>query len=75
MGKDKRKARHKGRRVSERQIFITSILGGAVGVYLAMKFFRHKTRHKSFTYGIPLIILIQILLFAIYFYNTSGGVW
>ena len=73
MRKDKQRARRKGRRVSEKRIFITSVLGGAIGVYLAMKIFHHKTRHKAFTYGIPLIILIQILLFVVLLYYTYGG--
>ena len=52
-------------RISENLIFIISILGGSLGIYLGMYVFHHKTKKKIFTIGIPLIILIQIICFII----------
>ena len=57
---DKNKARHGTYRISEKAIFIIALLLGSIGVYLGMYKFRHKTKHLSFTVGIPLCIIINI---------------
>lgn len=67
MGIDKYKSSHNKWRISERTLFVMALLGGSAGVLCGMYFFHHKTRHKSFIYGIPIIILIQLLA-AYYFY-------
>ncbi|HHW56383.1 MAG TPA: DUF1294 domain-containing protein [Clostridia bacterium] len=63
MGIDKYKALHKLWRISEKTFFFLALFGGSIGAWLGMYVFRHKTRHKLFTIGIPLIIFCQILLF------------
>ena len=50
------------RRVPEKTLFLLSILGGSLGALLGMKAFHHKTLHKSFRFGIPIIFLCQVLL-------------
>lgn len=62
VGYDKRKAIKHAWRVPESRVFILACLGGAVGVYLGMQAFRHKTRHVLFVYGIPAAILWNIVL-------------
>ncbi|URN93544.1 MAG: DUF1294 domain-containing protein [Candidatus Pristimantibacillus lignocellulolyticus] len=62
MGKDKENARRNQPRIPERHIFLFSALGGAVGTYTAMYHFRHKTKHRSFKIGIPVIIIIHFIL-------------
>jgi uncharacterized membrane protein YsdA (DUF1294 family) len=62
MRSDKSRARHKKYRIPERQLFITAILGGSVGVYTGMHVLRHKTKHASFYIGIPAILIIQVIL-------------
>lgn len=62
MAIDKNKAVHQKYRIPEKQLFAIAILGGSIGSYAGMLLFRHKTRHKSFTIGIPAIILCQALL-------------
>lgn len=57
---DKQRAIHKKWRISEANLIILSILGGSIGMLLGMSFFRHKTKHKKFTIGVPLILIIQI---------------
>ena len=60
---DKKKAiKHKWR-IKESTLFLLSIIGGSLGTLLGMYTFRHKTKHKQFTLGIPLILIIQILIF------------
>jgi uncharacterized membrane protein YsdA (DUF1294 family) len=44
--------------VRERTLFILSALGGCVAMYLTMLFIRHKTMHKRFMIGLPLIIVL-----------------
>jgi len=62
MGIDKKKARNQEWRIAERTLFLTAIVGGSFGIYIGMYSFRHKTKHKSFVVGIPLICLLQIIL-------------
>ena len=62
MGIDKYKAKRKKWRISEAALFTVAIIGGAVGSYIGMQIFRHKTKHKSFAIGIPLIILVHVAL-------------
>lgn len=61
MGVDKVKAKAKAWRIPEKTIFIIAFLGGALGVWCGMYHFRHKTRHWYFKWGIPCIIVINIL--------------
>lgn len=59
---DKKYAKEEKRRIKESTLFLTAVLFGSVGILLGMRKFRHKTLHKSFTIGIPLIIIGQIIL-------------
>lgn len=63
-GADKRAARRGSWRIPERSLFLLSILGGSPGMLLGMQIFRHKTKHAKFVWGIPLILLAQVLLIA-----------
>lgn len=58
-GVDKWKARKGKRRIPERALLLSSIIGGTIGAYVAMWFFRHKTKKVKFYLGIPLIFLLQ----------------
>jgi len=39
-----------------------AIIGGSIGALLGMQVWHHKTKHKKFKYGLPLILLAQIVL-------------
>ena len=62
-GIDKWKARRGKWRIPEETLIWLAIVGGSIGALLGMYLFRHKTRHKKFTLGIPAIFLIQMGLF------------
>ena len=62
MGADKWKARHDNWRVPEKTLFLSAILGGSGGALAGMYLFRHKTKHLSFTIGMPVILALQIAL-------------
>lgn len=57
---DKYKAKKGSFRISEATLFILAILGGALSEYLTMRLIRHKTLHKRFMLGLPLIIILQL---------------
>ena len=59
-GVDKYKAQHDRWRIPEKTLFLLSAIGGAVGFFLGMKSFRHKTKHLSFQILIPLFALLWI---------------
>lgn len=60
---DKRLAIHKKRRISENTLFIAAIAGGAAGVWLSMFMNRHKTQKPKFRYGIPVILVLNLLVY------------
>ena len=60
---DKRRARRKGaRRVRERTLFLSALLGGSAGAIAGMRLFRHKTKHWYFVWGMPAILVLQLVL-------------
>ncbi|BAC14105.1 DUF1294 domain-containing protein [Oceanobacillus iheyensis] len=61
---DKRKAVRGHYRIPERTFWLLGILGASVGIYLGMQTFRHKTKHRSFTIGIPVLIVINVISFS-----------
>jgi uncharacterized membrane protein YsdA (DUF1294 family) len=61
-GLDKWKARRRRWRISEQTLLLLAVLGGSIGALLAMHVFHHKTLHKKFRYGVPLILLLQLAL-------------
>ncbi|QDK66385.1 DUF1294 domain-containing protein [Bacillus halotolerans] len=67
MGADKRRAQRHKWRISEDRLWLIAIVFGALGVWLGMQTFRHKTKHASFQYGVPLLLVIEAVLIGIYY--------
>ena len=61
-GIDKWKAKKDKWRISEATLMWLAVIGGSIGAWLGMKVWHHKTMHKKFSYGLPLIIIVQIAL-------------
>ena len=61
-GVDKFKAQRGKWRISEKALLVSSFIGGAVGGFLAMQLFRHKTKHWYFRYGLPALLTVQLVL-------------
>ena len=61
-GIDKWKAKQGSWRISETTLLMFAVIGGTIGALLGMQVWRHKTMHKKFKYGLPLILLAQIAL-------------
>ena len=62
MGWDKHLARSRRRRIPERVLLGWAAAGGALGGILAMQLFRHKTLHRHFSVGMPVMLAVQLLL-------------
>lgn len=58
---DKRRARRNEWRIRERTFFLWALVFGAVGILLGMYVFRHKTRHRSFVIGMPIICILNLV--------------
>jgi len=66
-GADKARA-VKGRwRISEASLILAALLGGSIGALAGMRVFHHKTRHRKFTVGIPVILVLQIVFMVLYY--------
>jgi len=63
VGYDKYQSKNRGWRVAERNIFLMAIVGGAIGIFGGMRLFRHKTKHRKFSYGIPILMIINLLIY------------
>lgn len=61
-GIDKWKAKKSLWRIRETALLGLAVLGGSIGAWLGMKVWRHKTMHKKFKYGIPLILIAQVAI-------------
>ena len=73
MGLDKRYSRIQGkRRIPEKTLLLIALFGGAVGSYIGMKQFRHKTLHNRFRYGIPAMMVLHLALIILYLLKTGN---
>ncbi|MDE7279976.1 MAG: DUF1294 domain-containing protein [Oscillospiraceae bacterium] len=61
---DKSRAKKHKRRIAEKTLFVTALLGGSAAMYLTMLAVRHKTKHKRFMIGLPLIMIVQAIAIA-----------
>lgn len=64
-GIDKYKAKRGKWRISEATLLTMAVIGGSIGAWTGMKVWHHKTMHKKFTIGVPLVLTLQAAL-AIY---------
>lgn len=62
---DKKNAQ-KGRwRVPEAVLLGIAAAFGAGGVWVGMNFFHHKTRHRNFYLGVPVLFFIELVILAL----------
>lgn len=66
-GADKARAVKGKWRISEAALILAALLGGSIGALAGMRIFHHKTRHRKFTVVIPVILVLQIVLMALYY--------
>ena len=63
-GADKRFAVKNKQRIPEKTLMLLALFFGATGAYIGMRVFRHKTLHKKFSVGIPLLMILNYLCIA-----------
>lgn len=68
-GIDKWKARNGKWRISEATLLLLAVTGGSIGAWAGMSVWHHKTLHKKFRYGVPLILIIQVALIIFMLYR------
>ena len=71
MGIDKFRAKRQKWRIRERTLFLVALFFGSIGVLVGMYVFRHKTRHLSFSLGIPAILFAQLLAVGLFFFLAA----
>lgn len=57
---DKIRAMERRFRIPESVLFILAIIGGSLGCIIGMHLFRHKRRKFKFSFGLPMILVIQV---------------
>lgn len=72
-GIDKLKAKKGAWRIPEKTLIGLAFLMGATGALFGMKFFRHKTKHKLFTIGVPVCFVLNVLMVVLVIYLSSGS--
>ena len=66
---DKSAAIHGAWRIPEKTLFLLCLLGGCPGMYITMQLIRHKTLHKRFMIGIPLIFIAPLMIYVALHYG------
>ena len=61
-GIDKLKAKRGKWRIPESTLLLLAAIGGSLGALFGMKVWHHKTMHKKFQYGVPLLLILQLAL-------------
>ena len=59
---DKRRAVKRKWRIPEKTLLGLSLIGGSSGGLIAMYYFRHKIRKPAFAYGLPMMLLVQVIV-------------
>lgn len=73
-GIDKLRARQKKWRIPEATLLLLAVVGGSIGAWAGMLVWRHKTMHRKFKYGVPVILILQlaIVTWIIYKFGASA---
>lgn len=67
-GIDKWKAKRSKWRIEESTLLWWAAAGGSIGALFGMKAWHHKTMHKKFKYGVPAILMAQIVIAGVIMY-------
>jgi len=61
-GVDKWQAANNRWRIPESTLLGLAVIGGSIGALIGMKVWHHKTMHKKFKYGLPMILIAQLII-------------
>ena len=59
---DKKAAIKRKRRISEKTLILLAALGGGIAMYITMIGISHKTKHKKFMIGVPVVVTIEAMM-------------
>ena len=67
-GIDKKKAINGARRIPEKTLILLAVLGGAIGAFIGMHVFHHKTKKPKFFITVPIfaVLYIALIVFCLY---------
>lgn len=69
---DKNAAKNKKQRISEKSLLTVAFLGGAAAMFYTMKSIHHKTLHKKFMIGLPLIMVFHLIIIVLSYGLYNG---
>jgi uncharacterized membrane protein YsdA (DUF1294 family) len=69
---DKYKAVNHKWRIPEATLLTVGLLGGSFSMYITMKIIRHKTKHLKFMVGLPIEILLDAIIIAVFLYFINN---
>ena len=58
-------------RVPEITLLGIAAIGGSIGALMGMRLFHHKTLHLKFKYGVPVILVLQVV--GLVWLHTTGN--
>ena len=61
MGYDKKLAQTRKRRISEKALLTSAMIGGSIGSGIGMLYYRHKTSKNSYLIKFWSIVIVQII--------------
>ncbi|WP_318641792.1 DUF1294 domain-containing protein [Flavobacterium ardleyense] len=61
MGYDKKLAKTRKRRISEKALLTSAMVGGSIGSGIGMLYYRHKTSKNSYLIKFWSIVIVQII--------------
>lgn len=65
---DKKKAKKRKWRIPEAVLLGIAVIGGSIGIWAGMEIFRHKTKHRRFSIGVPAIFILETGLIAAFYW-------
>ena len=65
MSIDKKRAENGAWRIKESMLLSIAFVGGGIGSYAGMQVKRHKTKHKKFTIGVPVAMIVSYAIIAV----------
>ena len=76
-GLDKYKAKKDKWRIPEKTLLLLAFFFGGLGAFFGMRVFHHKTKHRLFTIGVPLCLLLNIaaLYVLLFWHGGAGAMW
>jgi len=70
-GLDKYKAQHDKWRIPEKTLLLMALVMGGAGALVGMRVFHHKTKHRVFTIGVPVCLLLNLAVLYLAFFGTE----